>query len=266
MTDFFSGAVLKAERAKRHLSELQTAVREVIRNQYVEHLTRTDPNTGLFQVMFLVQRDVTGKLAVIIGDVIHNLRSALDHVAVTLSTTPIGTGNPDEVYFPTGKTLKTFNDARRAKMKGAPPEAHTLVEELEPYEGGKNAIRELHELDILDKHKLLVPSIARIHIDRLDVRFGNITKSLGATDFQPKDEVFVAAFDIPGASQHELKFDGEFKASFEIVFGNGRQLPGQDVVATLSRISSVVDNFIVKCRSRFPSNAFYHQSTTPVSD
>jgi hypothetical protein len=44
-------------------------------------------------------------------------------------------------------------------MKGAGTDALRIVEEWEPYNGGKHSIRALHDLDILDKHRLIVPQV-----------------------------------------------------------------------------------------------------------
>src|SRR5690606_39093633 len=93
--------------------------------------------------------------------------------AVALTAPPIGTGNPRRAYLPTGQTEAAYRDARNDRMKGAHADGLMLIDGLEPWAGGKAKLRELHDLDILDKHLLLVPSIASMRITNLEVKAGD---------------------------------------------------------------------------------------------
>jgi len=109
-------------------------------------------------------------LAPIIGDIVHNLRSALDLLAVEL----VRLNNDDtcSVYFPFAKSageLKTM--IRQRNLDGAAPEAVALVRELKPYPEGNPELRYIHDLDILDKHVMLVPLAGHVAIPGIGLGF-----------------------------------------------------------------------------------------------
>ena len=249
----FSGAKLKIERAKRHLFEVEGACREMPMRQAIELVTGVDAQTGKFKTMYMVHSDMPMQFAPIVGDAVHNLRSAFDYIAVALTVPPIGTGTLAHAYFPTGKDRQGFIKTRDGYMKGAPADALRMVEELEPYDGGKHSIRALHDLDILDKHKLLIPALSRLRVNRVDISFEGKTYSLGVTDFQPDSDglIFTALFDISGATLHQFKVERNFHPSFEVVFGKGQPLEGQSIVETLVKLTDVAKRFVKACEARF---------------
>jgi hypothetical protein len=106
---------------------------------------------------------VPGKLAAITGDVLHNLRSALDNLAYELALAYTGDPLPPRIaadsMFPlfaeegtdTGKRLKRI-------LKGVHPEARAIIQGMQPYNpghGGRRNIRwVLNDLNAKDKHRL----------------------------------------------------------------------------------------------------------------
>jgi hypothetical protein len=97
----------------------------------------------------------------IVGDVIHNLRAALDLLASDLVRN--GGGNPNKVYFPFCDQPEDLQKVLKEKnFHRAGPRAIALLEELKPYRGGNEALRALHDLDIQDKHKTLIPASASV--------------------------------------------------------------------------------------------------------
>lgn len=117
---------------------------------------------------------------------------------------------------------------------------------MEPYDEGRHHIRALHNLDVIDKHKLIVPTAARLHVDELEVMFGNELFSLAGRDFQPNADGsnFVAIIDCPGVDPNQFKSRDKFNASFTIVFGKGYPLEGQPIIPTLSTLCNVAESFI----------------------
>jgi hypothetical protein len=247
----FVGAGLKIKRAKRHLAELADAARNLPRLRGYQFMVDTKPKDGKLKIMYLAPSPMPLEFSGALGDAVHNLRTAFDHIAIALSTPPIGTGNPKNTYFPTGINRDEFEAELRRKMKGASPEALRLVEELEPYDGGKNSIRALHDLDILDKHKLLVPTLSLLHVQRMSVFLGEKEISLGGTDFQADESgtEFVAMIESPGEA--ELKFGQNFDATFEIVFGKGQPFEGQSIMPALLQLADVAKSFLQACEAGF---------------
>ncbi len=64
-----------------------------------------------------------------------------------------------EVYFPFCKDASKLEQTIRDKnFYRASPKAIALMRSLKPYVGGNVALRYIHDLDILDKHIMLIPS------------------------------------------------------------------------------------------------------------
>jgi hypothetical protein len=65
----------------------------------------------------------------------------------------------DDVYFPFSKTQADFQRMfAKRHMDRATPQAQALIHTLQPYPGGDDDLRAIHDLDIIDKHQMLIPA------------------------------------------------------------------------------------------------------------
>jgi hypothetical protein len=100
------------------------------------------------------------EIAVTAGDIAHNLRSALDHLAYQLvqhpRTVPLGVKKKprEERWFPIGPLDPTKYDD--SGLEGADPAARTAIKELQPFRNKTHPIWLLNEINRRDKHRLLV--------------------------------------------------------------------------------------------------------------
>ncbi len=92
-----------------------------------------------------------------IGDVVHNLRAALDHLACQLVIHGGGKVTP-KTEFPIKASLANFRKKVGEHLASASPLAVLFVETCKPYKGGNRALWPLHRLDIEDKHRMLIPT------------------------------------------------------------------------------------------------------------
>jgi hypothetical protein len=107
--------------------------------------------------------------ALLIGDTVHNCRTALDLLACDL----VRLNNKDaaNVYFPFGKDEAQFNkEIGKASFDLASPQAVSLLKQVKPYWGGDDWLRGLHELDLIDKHRLLLPAFISANVRHLVVK------------------------------------------------------------------------------------------------
>lgn len=169
MTDPFRASRLKVKRAEQHIAEFEAA--------FAAHLEKYPPEVGEQSASrpfgeFIKVVGFGGDTAgPIIGDTVHNLRAALDLMAVAL--VEARKGNSKNVYFPFCETAADLDEmSKRRNFHRAGPEALDIVKQLAPYAGGNAALRGLHDLDIQDKHHTLIPVTtamrtpsARVHID-----------------------------------------------------------------------------------------------------
>lgn len=96
----------------------------------------------------------------VIGDVLHNYRSALDAAAwklVTLGTTPKPT-DPKQVMFPIYKTTRGFHANINRRLPGVSTAALAVVERRQPYNGWDEPAK-LQTLSNDDKHRAIHPIV-----------------------------------------------------------------------------------------------------------
>jgi hypothetical protein len=97
-----------------------------------------------------------------VGDFVHAMRCALDHIAVALSGDPSDT-NTQFPIFPTDPDTVTDEKTRRKLKKlwkdqiGQASPAQDVIRELQPYQRGNDFASDplwlIHELDKADKHR-----------------------------------------------------------------------------------------------------------------
>jgi hypothetical protein len=128
-------------------------------------------------------------LLMLTGDAVHNLRSALDHLAWSLA----GASADRHTEFPIFIDEAKFRDKGRTKMRGMPSQAKKIIKSLQPYKRPHGLPEEkeplwlLQSLDIEDKHRTLnlVASgvMGRLHVStNMDRPEFGLT---GATGFMP---------------------------------------------------------------------------------
>lgn len=89
------------------------------------------------------------------GDIVHNLRSALDHLAYQLVLVGSGKEPSRRVEFPIAKDFATYEAEKARKVQGMRPLAIKAIDNVKPYKGGNGPLWRIHELDNIDKHRTL---------------------------------------------------------------------------------------------------------------
>ena len=148
---------VKIERAKKHLREMEAEV-VPIQNQNLHVFgMKDDPDTGQRRPYFGPLPIIPFNLIATGGDIAQNLRSALDHLAWQL----VSVGTPDakpsrDTSFPICPSIKEYESRKGRKVKGMRPEAIAAIDALKPYKGGNGALWRLHEINNIDKHRLIL--------------------------------------------------------------------------------------------------------------
>jgi hypothetical protein len=151
----FSAASTKIHRARAHLIELESEAAKYVAGKPVTVTGTVTENS--IQIKMDVTTPVPEIISAIIGDIIHNLRAALDLAACDLVR--LRNGSDKGVYFPFCDNPEELDDMiRRRHFKRAGPEAVALLRDLRPYRNGNTALRAIHDLDIQDKHQALIPA------------------------------------------------------------------------------------------------------------
>jgi hypothetical protein len=160
----FHGPRLKLRRANKHIEELEKWLADILQSNSETARSYKERNRGTENDTVLVQRPdgYADCIAPIVGDVAHNLRAALDLAA---SAIVIAAGqNPEQplMYFP-------LCDTRRALLKNehyqriwsiAPDLALVILDTVKPYKSANYSLWALNRLDRMDRHRMLVPTLA----------------------------------------------------------------------------------------------------------
>lgn len=156
----------KIERAEGHIADLDTAIGHFINSGPYRVEINDDPKDP-DRVCWILREQrpdpmPTVEFAVLIGDAVHNLRAALDHLACGLVSEVSHAPITRETMFPIFRNPgpHTANDVKALvtrKVDGARQDLIDKLCTLEPYEGGhQEMLWALNYLDIVDKHRVLI--------------------------------------------------------------------------------------------------------------
>ena len=160
----------KLNRANEHLQLLIGEI-ESFRNRETHTVTRHDyaerrPDAVVSEWVVKVVEPPPERWSAVLGDLIHNLRSALDHIVWGLSG-PNPT-YPKAVSFPVFQTRAEFNRQTGRSLADVSVPARAEIEALQPYNNTDYPV-DLHplwlvrELSNVDKHRALNVVLNMVH-------------------------------------------------------------------------------------------------------
>ena len=150
--DRLMGVMAKIERARQHIRDFE-ARRELFIQSRPYDVVRDDPQAGVYGFVLRFRCKPPRDMPLTIGDAVHNLRSALDHLAWQLVEANGQTPSKDTA-FPIFETADKYKKHSASRVEGMSTGAISLINAIQPYQGGNDDLWELHRLDILDKHRL----------------------------------------------------------------------------------------------------------------
>jgi hypothetical protein len=158
MTHAFQTCHAKLGRAREHLASLVSEQQEFLeaRPFSVHGEFLADSGTYVFKVDEVA--DPPLRCSIIIGDVLQNTRSALDHLVwqlVLLNDDTPGKQN----QFPICSTEKQYRSAAKKQLRGVGKQAEELIDAFQPYRAGHDPdahpLARLRDLSNADKHKIV---------------------------------------------------------------------------------------------------------------
>jgi hypothetical protein len=180
------------------------------------------------------------QIPLVIGDALHNLRSALDHMAYEIVA---DTGTPsDHLYFPFKKGRQELVDAlKHGEIETAAGSTiiDLIVDTVRPYKGGNDALYSLHALDIVDKHHLVVPLILLVGLVGASAE-DNRHNVIKGVSFGVGEGGKLNAIRTYGA----LNITDYGHPTFSVVFGKDHAFEGQPVLPTLHQLAQLVSGVV----------------------
>jgi hypothetical protein len=146
---------VKIERAKKHLLDLEAELRK-FRNERLNVVgTKGDFKTGQSAHFHVDLPILPFDVMAAAGDIVHNLRSSLDHLAYQLVIVGSSKEPSRRIEFPIAKDSATYEAEKARKVDGMRELAIKHIDNLKPYKGGNQLLWRIHELDNIDKHRTL---------------------------------------------------------------------------------------------------------------
>ncbi len=235
---------VKVERARKHLRDLELARDNFINSKPYRLERESNLGTGYNIYRVFDIQTPSAEIGLIVGDVIHNLRSALDHLTYQLVLLN-GASPTKQTAFPVFDDAKKYTTGVAGKVKGIAQSAIDAIDASEPYQGAKGAgFWVLHYLDIADKHHaLLTPLI-------------NVTKaSFTMPGFWERGYRGVGGVSFPNfgkplkegdvVATREAEMDSDMNLTLDMAFTEPEVIEGRPVIKTLQRLADLVDNLIL---------------------
>lgn len=257
MSHSLDGCRAKLERAKELVLNLNEEIAAVLHNGEYSVVGEHEFEKRRY-VFRLHGPQVPLRISVLAGEVVHHLRCTLDHVVWALaSKNNLSSG--ERITFPVCETSEKFKSAvRNGIIKGISRAFHPLIESLQPYRTAdpKNSIIQIvHDLDIMDKHRLLVVVTHAVRMGGNIVINGELTSEVAIIAATPPDPspFFRAVED--GVEVHWLGYETttepkwriENDFSIEVAFQRIGTVEREPVVPMLTQlcngIEQIVDQF-----------------------
>ncbi|MGA8493511.1 MAG: hypothetical protein WB711_24030 [Terriglobales bacterium] len=221
---------VKIKRAYQHLDELEYAILSSDEVHFNSVGMKFDSETGSpsLEITPLILYDPD--TPAIAGDVIHNLRSALDHL--TFQLVEVGgarQGKMHDIRFPIFPTSESYEAGKMRKIEGMRREAIEAIDRLKPYKGGNDALWLLSKLDNTDKHSFFL-SIGRYQL------------LLGVGIMLHTSDPFFSSIGSSHPNQN-VDLSGDKPLSQPAVGGSNALLP------TLHQLAELVGNIVTEFRS-----------------
>jgi hypothetical protein len=172
----FSGIAEKLKRSDENIVDLHNEIGDFFKQ--CKYPVLPDKNAQEWQdaVDYFKNLVIPKRFSVLSGEVVHHLRSCLDHVAWYFSSAQYRLEHENAIEFPVFKEEPlSSDDVRRfeRKIKGITnPSVLSLIRDLQPYKRGGDAENDpigiVHDMDRFDKHRdlTIVHSAAGVAIPR----------------------------------------------------------------------------------------------------
>lgn len=259
-----SGPIARLYRAKEHLESLKSQSATFLGSRPFLIESDFDPTSRDHILRFRIRGFIPVHLSLVVGDVIHNARSALDQLAWMLATREVDAdslwANKDarNICFPVVRTdLDDFQNHR--SMPFYSEKVKELLKEVQPFVGGQlgRSIDRLDKYWNIDKHRTLHPGFARLSLHSVSFRMKTLIVD---SDF-PGDEEYLWSV-LPtkiedgteiarvryssGGGPPQLQVEVVGQPEAELAFGNaevGVEISHLDLRALLDDVEEVISKF-----------------------
>jgi len=263
----FVGPELKLHRAIVHFGDAEDLISQYSRRVKIEPIeVGRSARSVIWEINF--SEPPPAIIPLVVGDVIHNLRSSLDHMVCDLAR--IRGKKPGHLKFPFAMNESQLKEVMKKDRLHSiiGKDVHDAILTLRPYkDGGNRMLRALHDLDIADKHQLILPSylaawhkynIAEAIADQVAKENPSIERpkiafigdgTMEYIFFKQGDRIMRDVGDDP--LKHYKKLDDGVHARFPVGFGEVSEAP---ILDTLVSFIELVRDILADFKARFANS------------
>jgi hypothetical protein len=149
----------KTQWAKTRIQQFDSAVKAFFQNAPYEIVSEVNPKSDEEIWRFQLTEQIPPEFSIMVGEILHSLRSALDNMISEIAVTIMGAAPNARTAFPFGiKNRNTFEAELTKQKKFLPADAISMIRRIKPYPRGNKHLMLLHLANIRDKHRMgLVP-------------------------------------------------------------------------------------------------------------
>lgn len=221
---------VKVERAYKHIEDLEDVTKPFLGPVFKTVSLQSDSDSRKPRLQFDPLQIYTSHTPAIAGDAVHNLMSALDHLAFHLVCVGMQSGierteRLDSIQFPFAHDANTYELRKARYIQGARREAIEEIDKLKPYKGGHDSLWLLYKLDITDKHKSILAVGTEFIMDGVPFK---------------ANEPFFAGLDAPN-DEEDMNISGDESLPQPSIGRANALLPTLHKLADV--VSAIVTNF-----------------------
>jgi hypothetical protein len=249
------GPLAKIDRAREHLAELERAVQEFFATDPYGIAPEEDEEAGQYVYKITKAEHPPPRLALIAGDVTHNLRASLDLLIWQLIEANGVTPDRKDA-FPITDSEEAFEKVVSVMERRISKEAVETLRAVKPYTGGNDDLWRLHHLDIADKHRVLAivgmayqsttmpfPASALEGFSEKGAEM--LSRMMGEIWIRPADRLFpIKVGDELVGYPLDQKPKEHPKVKLEVSFGQGEIVEGEPILETLRQLVGVTDQTV----------------------
>lgn len=159
----------KLHRARGQIEELRPLINDLLGNTGFQIISRVDSDADEEIWSFVFDGTVPRQIAIIIGEILHNLRTPLDHLVWALAERNHRASR--EAGFPFGNQEAGFEQQLAKKCKALSASAKERIRGFSPYPDGNPLLWAVHNLNRSDKHRAVIPVNVRTESNKTSYLF-----------------------------------------------------------------------------------------------
>ena len=237
VTSIMKGPRLKVKRANSHIDAIVGDTSPLSKNLY--EITNGPgrsvaplKNFDGFYLTYKPKESISDHLSPIIGDVVNNLREALDY---WVNGAVAAIGPKKKLYFPfTNKWENLESTPNYQKIhKAFPAAAEFILNEIKPCRDTNLILWAITSLCNFNKHNDLLPTVSLAMVNNINARIGNSLIqdcSIGGNANSPITMI---------KSGTPIAIDSDFNTSVDITFPEGAIFENQPIIPTLRNMSII---------------------------